>query len=165
MVRAQGSVAGKTIADFGWLVAEFHETRNGDREPRDFPAGSGELVWWRCFEGPDHEWQAQVRSRAMRGTRCPFCTHRRIARSALLATTHPDVAAQWHPTRNGGKTPADFSFGSHYEAWWQCSRHKSHVWRARISSRTSMLAGCPLCASTKRPDGIVRRDAEANAVA
>lgn len=158
-------MAGKTIADFGWLVAEFHESRNGDRAPRDFPAGSGELVWWRCFEGPDHAWQAPVRGRTMRGTGCPFCAHKRVARSEALATTHPDIATQWHPSRNGTKTPADFSFGSHYEAWWQCPKHKTHVWRTRISSRTSMLAGCSLCASLQRPGGIVRQDAEANAVA
>ena len=43
--------------------------------------------------------------------------------------------------------------------------HKGHVWRARISSRTSMQSGCSLCASMKRTGGIKRADAEANAIA
>ena len=87
-----------------------------------------------------------MRSRTIRGTGCPFCTHRLVAPSESLATTHPDVAASWHPARNGTKTPADFTYGSHEEAWWQCPRFRTHVWRARIGSRTVMLAGCPSCA-------------------
>lgn len=165
ILRAQGSVAGKTIADFGWLVAEFHESRNGTRLPRDVPAGSGEMVWWRCFAGPDHEWQAQTRSRTMRGSGCTFCAHKRVATSEALATTHPDIAAQWHPTRNGDKTPGDFPFGSHHEAWWQCPTYKTHVWRARISSRTSMLSGCSLCARLTGRGGGKRANAEDNGVA
>lgn len=151
--RAKESLAGKTIGDFGWLVAEFHETRNGARLPEDVAAGSGELVWWRCFAGPDHEWSAQTRSRTMRGAGCPFCTHKQVARSEALSVTHPDIAAQWHPARNGEKSPDDFTFGSHHEVWWQCPTYKTHTWRSRISSRTSMLTGCAVCGrqKSKRP--------------
>ncbi|HEY5181421.1 MAG TPA: zinc-ribbon domain-containing protein [Dermatophilaceae bacterium] len=70
-------------------------------------AGTGNYAWWKCDRGPDHEWQAQVRSRTIRGTTCPFCAHRKVARSDSVAVTHPDVAATWHPTRIGAKTPAD----------------------------------------------------------
>ncbi len=154
ILRASGSVAGKTIADFPWLVAEWHETANGDLMPSDVPAGSGMMIWWRCSAGPDHEWASQVRSRTLRGSGCRYCAHKAVAKSESLAVTHPDVSASWHPTRNGTKTPADFTYGSHYEAWWQCSRFKGHVWRARISSRTSQVAGCSLCGGTH-----VRHDA------
>jgi hypothetical protein len=157
---ARGSVAGKTVADFGWLVATWHPTRNGTLRPGDVPAGTGTSVWWRCDRGDDHEWQAQVRSRTIQGTGCPFCAHKRVAPSESLATTHPDVAATWHLTRNGTKTPADFTYGSHHEAWWQCPRYATHVWRARIASRTVMLAGCPSCALAEgkgaRPKGSKR---------
>jgi len=59
--------------------------------------------------------------------------------------TYPTVAAQWHPTRNGNKLSTDFTYGSGKDAWWQCPTYKSHVWRARISSRTLGKAGCPDC--------------------
>jgi hypothetical protein len=159
VLRAQTSVAGKTVADFGYLVAEWHPTKNGKLTPAEVPAGGGEHVWWRCANGPDHEWQCQVRSRALRGTGCPFCAHRAIAPSEALATSHPQVAAQWHPERNGAKTPADFTYGSHFEDWWQCPKRKSHLWRARISSRTSMMSGCPLCARSAGKGGHLRPDA------
>lgn len=53
-----------------------------------------------------------------------------------FAATHPDIAAEWHPSRNGDKRPDQFTFGSHHEAWWQCPTIKTHVYQARISSRT-----------------------------
>lgn len=124
---------------------------NGDLIPSDVPAGSGMMIWWQCPVGPDHEWAAQVRSRTLRGSGCRYCAHKVVARGESLAVTHPDISASWHPTRNGKKVPADYNFGSHYEAWWQCSRFKGHVWRARISSRTSMLSGCSLCSVKSHP--------------
>jgi hypothetical protein len=54
-----------------------------------------------------HEWDAQVRSRTIRGSTCRYCAHKAIAPSESLAVTHPDLARQWHPTRNRAKTPAD----------------------------------------------------------
>lgn len=159
------SVAGTHVSDYGWLVAEWHPTQNGDRDPADVPAGSGELIWWHCSLGAGHDWRSQVRSRTLSGSGCPFCDHKRVSAAESLAITHPDVAAQWHPARNGTKTPADFTYGSHFEAWWQCSKFRSHVWRARISSRTSQVAGCSLCARLEGRGGQVRHDAEANAVA
>lgn len=117
-VRKPG--AGKTVADFPWLVQQWRPTKNGGRQPHAVQAGTGESLWWKCDQGADHEWEAQVRSRTIRGARCPFCTNRRVAPSNSLAITHPDIAADWHPTRNGIHGPADFTYGSYFEAWWQC---------------------------------------------
>lgn len=38
------------------------------------------MAWWRCYEGPAHQWQAQVRTRTIRGTGCPVNMNMRIAR-------------------------------------------------------------------------------------
>ena len=103
-------------------------------------ARQGLPVWWRCADGPDHEWQAQIRSRTISGSRCPFCTGRRVARRNSIARTNPTVAAQSHPTRNGAKLATDFSYGSDAYAWWQCDRFAGHAWRARINSRTGIIA-------------------------
>lgn len=149
-VKAKGSVAGKKVTDFAWLLYQWHPTRNAGLGPATIPAGSGMKIWWTCDRGPDHEWESQVRSRTMRGVRCPFCMHRLIAPSESFGTTHPDIAVEWHPTRNRDKTPGHFTFGSHFEAWWQCPVYKTHVYQARISSRTSMLSGCRRCAHMKR---------------
>ncbi len=69
-------------------------------------------------------------------------------RSALGTTTWPpntpDLAAQWHPTKNGDLRPQDVVAGSRRKVWWQCP--KGHVWQAAIASRAGGGAGCPVCA-------------------
>ena len=37
-----------------------------------------------------------------------------------LADLFPDVAAQWHPTRNGELTPTKISYGVGRRYWWKC---------------------------------------------
>ena len=140
-----GSVAGKHVSDFPVLMASWDFTANKSIEPEDMRAGSGEYAWWWCDVALDHRWRAQVRSRSIRGAGCPYCAHRLVAPSESLLRTHPTIAAQWHPTRNGNKQPIDVTYGSGKDAWWQCPTYKSHVWRARIASRTSGMTGCPDC--------------------
>ncbi len=60
-----------------------------------------------------------------------------------LRTTHPALAAQWHPTKNGGLVPEEFVAGTHRKVWWLCD--KGHEWQASISSRSRGI-GCPVCA-------------------
>ncbi len=50
---------------------EWHPTKNAPVTPRDVGAGSAKKYWWRCRKG--HEWETQVRSRALLGTACPTC--------------------------------------------------------------------------------------------
>ena len=37
-----------------------------------------------------------------------------------LSQSHPELAAQWHPTKNGSITPDAVFGGSHKRIWWQC---------------------------------------------
>ena len=60
-----------------------------------------------------------------------------------LLSNYPDVASQWHPTKNGDKKPEDFTPGSHEKVWWLCKR--KHEWEAVIADRTNGR-GCPYCA-------------------
>ena len=47
------------------------------------------------------------------------------------------------PDQEGINTPTKFSCGSEQYAWWQCDRYHSHIWRARINSRTGVVASGP----------------------
>ena len=60
----------------------------------------------------------------------------------------PDVAAQWHPTKNGGLTPDQIVAGSNKKCWWQCPEGPDHEWEARVANRTSGY-GCPFCAGRR----------------
>ncbi|MBR6870222.1 MAG: hypothetical protein IKM91_01200 [Candidatus Methanomethylophilaceae archaeon] len=124
------------------IAAEWHPTMNGELTPRGVIAGSTRKVWWLCPKG--HAYDAGLNDRK-RGNGCPYCAGKRpIAGETDLATTRPNLAVQWHPTRNGGSRPRDFTAGSGKKAWWVCD--KGHEWQAVISSRAAGN-GCPYCGS------------------
>ena len=50
-----------------------------------------------------------------------------ITKENCIATTHPEIAAQWHPTLNEGLTPFDVRAGSTDRVWWLCD--KGHEWK------------------------------------
>ena len=64
-------------------------------------------------------------------------------KSNSLEITHPDLASEWHPIRNGNMTPDKVTRGSDKKVWWQCKN--GHVWEASVSHRVSGR-GCPVCA-------------------
>ena len=33
----------------------------------------------------------------------------------------PELAAEWHPTKNGELVPEDISYGSGRKLWWRCA--------------------------------------------
>ncbi len=151
-----GSVAGTFVADYPRLAAEWDVRRNPGRTTETTPAGSGTKVNWKCPAGPDHEWAAPPGSRTLRGSNCPFCTHRRVALSGSLATTHPEVAACWH-SRNGALKPTDVTCASQREVWWQCPRYKTHVFTQQIRVRVQTTIGCRTCAAAAGKPGRPRQ--------
>jgi len=128
------------------LAAQWHPSRNGDLTPSDVPLRSSRKVWWRCPEGPDHEWEANLPNRAKRGDGCPFCRGIRASVTNSLVTRYPELAAQWHPSKNGDVTPDHVPAGSGSRYWWKCREGRDHQWKAQVYSRTQDGAGCPFCA-------------------
>ncbi len=63
-----------------------------------------------------------------------------------LATTHPKIASEWHPTLNGDLAPCEVTYGSTRSVWWVCSSDSRHVWEAVITNR-SHGRGCPVCSN------------------
>lgn len=124
------------------LLGQWHPTKNEPVTPHDISHGSKRKLWWRCEKG--HEWQAIVYTRTD-GAGCPYCTGKLAwAGESDLASQRPDLAAEWHPVKNGGVKPDSVLPGSHYKAWWICG--KGHTWQAVVKSRTGGC-GCPVCAN------------------
>jgi len=121
------------------LAQEWHPTKNGALTPHELTPGSDKKVWWRCERG--HEWEAAIGNRT-RGTGCPYCSGRRAGADNNLAVTTPNVAKDWHQTKNGELTPYDVVAGSNKKAWWQCER--GHEWEAVIRNRIARHL-CPYC--------------------
>ena len=68
-----------------------------------------------------------------------------------LAVKNPELAKQWHPTKNGDKTPFDFTVGSNERVWWLCEKNSEHIWKTSIHSRAKKTrpTNCPYCSNRK----------------
>ena len=153
-------------SQFPEVAREWHPTKNSALLPSQVPPTSKRRVWWLCPMG--HEYVAAVGMRTMRNSGCPYCAGKMVlAGFNDLATTQPEIAAQWHPMLNGSLTPQMVTAGSHKKVWWICA--EGHVWKAAIYSRAGrQRRGCPVCAgvvSGKRRARYEKMLAEAKEVA
>lgn len=126
------------------LVPEWHPTKNDNLTPETVSFTTAKKVWWLGKCG--HEWDMAVHARTKSGQNCPYCSGKRVlAGFNDLATTHPHLAAQWHPELNT-LSLQEVSAGSTKKAWWlgDCK----HEWEAVIQSR-KRGSGCPYCTNRK----------------
>ena len=131
------------------ISKQWHPTKNGNLTPYDFTAGSRKKVWWKCPEGEDHEWISSICDRKTYLDGCPICSGHKVVKSNCLATTHPELAKQWHPTLNGKLTPYNVKAGVFKKVWWKCPEGEDHEWKARIGNRTNHNSGCAVCSGHK----------------
>jgi len=131
------------------VAAEWHQSKNGTWTPGEFTYGSQERVWWLCKEDRQHAWAARIQDRAVNGSGCPFCAGKRASATYNLRTLFPEVAAEWHPKRNGRVRPEQVLPKSSRVVWWQCRSERDHEWTAMIANRTKHGSGCPYCAGSK----------------
>ena len=140
-------------SNFPEIVAQWHPSKNGDLKPEDVSYGSGKKVWWKCNQRTDHEWLAIISNRTVHNQGCPFCSGQRVSASNNLELVSPEIAAQWHPTKNGDLRPSDVTSGSSKIVWWKCAKNSSHEWEAGVGARTGrsgrIKRGCPYCSGRK----------------
>lgn len=132
------------------LAVEFDPLRNAPFTPATVVAGTGKKLWWKCARG--HEWETTGNSRVSGGTGCPTCAGQRILDGFNdLATVRPDIAADWHPTKNGDRRPSEVTASNGTKAWWfgRCG----HEWESVIASRTGQGVGCPVCSGHRTLSG------------
>lgn len=149
MTKFKKPKPGQSLADLNPdLAREWHPTKNGDLTPYDVSAGTTSKVWWKCPKGGDHEWEASIGDRHRRGIGCAICSNYKVVESNCLATTNPELAQEWHPTKNGNLTPKDVHAGSSKTIWWKCPNGDDHEWKAKVYSRNHGK-GCPICDGKK----------------
>lgn len=136
------------LSSYPRLAREFAADLNGTT-PRKVVAASYNRYWWRCRKGSDHVWQASAQDRSENGAGCPFCRVRRLSETNSLAEVEPELAKQWHKTKNADLTPSDVTCRTAKIVWWQCEVHHEHAWRASISNRAVLRSGCPYCCNRK----------------
>lgn len=66
----------------------------------------------------------------------------KASESYNLLTLRPDLAREWHPTKNGTLGPKDVTPGSHKKVWWLCDQ--GHWWSAAVYDRIRGMK-CTYC--------------------
>ena len=149
------------------VAAGWHPSMNPALTPDTVAATSRARAWWLCPKG--HDFPMPILKRVA-GITCPYCRGRKVHPTTCLAVTHPQLAAQWHPTMNGDLTPHDVLAGQPDKVWWICAN--GHEFPQRINRRKAG-DGCPFCANfqvcsdncmrTTHPDLAAEFDPEKNA--
>ena len=67
----------------------------------------------------------------------------------LLIIKSPEVAKEWHPSRNGDLTPWDVTNSCDKKVWWQCLKFEHHIYERRIADKTRYKKGCTYCSGLK----------------
>ena len=133
------------------LVSEWDWNRNGTLTPYDVSAGSTKRVFWKkkykdkkTGKTFTFEWDDRILDRTQNNNGCPYLSGHRVWKGYNdLLTTHPEIAAEWHPTKNGTLTPQDVTACSAKKVYW-LARHKdsytgemvTEEWKASVRDRT-----------------------------
>lgn len=106
----------------------------GNPKPTDVSAGNSQTkIDLVCPNG--HSFTTNPARLVKTGGRCKYCAGTVLVPGMNdVATLRPDVAAWWHPTKNGELTPDQVRPFSEKTVWWQCP--DGHDFRSRISLRS-----------------------------
>jgi len=125
------------------LASQWHPIKNNSLTPDQVLPGSKKRVWWLGKCG--HEWDSSICDRTTKQLGCPYCSGKRVLRYFNdLETIDPDLASEWHPTKNSLK-PYEVAPHSNKKVWWlgKCG----HEWEALVANRIKGV-GCPFCNGT-----------------
>jgi len=127
------------------LMNEWNYDANSEIDPTTVGCGNHLYVSWKC-QKCGYIWSAQVYNRA-NGKGCPCCANRVVVPGINdLATTHPELAEEWHPTMNVIK-PSEVTKGQSKKIYW-CCKSCGNVWLDTINHRTNGR-GCSECKKMK----------------
>ncbi|PEF81414.1 zinc-ribbon domain-containing protein [Bacillus toyonensis] len=151
--REENSFAAK----YPHLLKDWHLTKNGDINPKNFSSGSNVKVWWLCHKC-GHEWKNSFSSRTNKhkGDGCYKCG-RKITSTKLklvedyeqsLEFLYPEIAKDWVESE-GKLLSSQVSPNSKEMVVWKC--HNGHEVENRVMYRVR-TNGCPKCKGTVLTD-------------
>lgn len=126
-----------------FLMKEWHWNKNVELglNPSNLTFGSNRRAWWHCSKC-SYTWESKISNRALLKRGCPCCARQIVVKGINdLASTHPHLAQEWHPTKNLLK-PYEVVAGSKIKIWWQCP--KGHEYQASLLHRKHGTR-CPMC--------------------
>ncbi len=138
------------LENFPEIAREWHPTKNDEYNVENVSSFSNIKVWWLCSTC-GNEWRTTVNHRTKEGNSCPKCSKEKSAKNKIafhakannFAVQYPEIAKEWHPTKNGDLTPDNVSKSSNLKVWWKCS-FCGRKWKTSVRHRTSGQ-NCPNC--------------------
>lgn len=138
----------KVLAGFNDLASQYPDIaaewsdRNLPLLPTMVTAFANSKAWWKCKDC-GNEWYTLISTRSG-GSRCPYCSGYTLLKGFNdLATTHPDLAAEWSE-RNYPLMPDEVNAKSRHNVWWKC-KTCGNEWKSIINARVKGTV-CPVCA-------------------
>lgn len=146
-------------------LAKEWNTELNSRDIREISFRSHDKAYWTCTQcgyGANGEWVATVNRRTAKGyeTGCPKCRYfwltqdyienmNKIAEAGVndVATLHPWLTKEWHPTLNKYSTSQMKPY-SRTRVYWNCHNcgyGKNGEWHTLIFGRINRKSGCPHC--------------------
>ena len=125
------------------IAREWHPTKNLGISPEEVTVFSNKEVWWLCPKGHEYKCKINQRTRESRKGGCPVCAHKKLLPGFNdLQTICPEVAAEWHPTKNGDLKPQDVLPSTQKRIWWICPKGHEYLMPLCLPSRR--YCRCPL---------------------
>lgn len=140
------------------LAKQWHPTKNGSLKPTEVTSNSNRKVWWLFpYDDPktgkhfNFEWQESIFYRNKTDVSCPFLSGQAVWPGFNdLQTVNPELAKQWHPTKNGNLKPTEVTCGATKRVWWifpyddpKTGKHFDFEWQASVNNRTKHNSCCP----------------------
>ena len=116
-----------------------------------FPS-SHDKVYWLCPKCNYSYLASPAKRTREKPTGCPVCANRVIIPGINdLATVRPDLASEWHPTKNGDLHPTQIAPNYSKKVWWLCPEC-NHVYPKTPNKRVSTGQGCPKHTKERRSE-------------
>lgn len=143
---------------FPEIAKEWHPTKNGDLLPSEVSAYSSQKVWWlHPYDDPktgkhfDFEWVMPIDNRTTQGCNCPYLSGKLVWKGFNdLESVFPEIAKEWHPSKNGDLKPSQITYGNGRRVWWlypyddpKTGKHFDFEWECSVNNRTSQNSKCP----------------------
>lgn len=141
------------------VLGDFDTEKNTPFSESDVVLGSTHRKYWWVCPGQRHSYLSYPSDRFERkGRQCPYCAGKKVLSGFNdLMTTHPELAAEWHPTRNGNITPDTVKYSVRDKYWWlgKCG----HEWESTVLNR-SIGNGCYQCLGRRKAtsQGLLKED-------
>ena len=134
------------LSQYPDCINEWDFKKNHPLSPDTITAGSSKKVWWICSKG--HSYEQSINLHIIRGYSCPYCSHQKVfAGYNDLETLFPDIAKEWHPSKNAELTPSNVTAYSQKKVWWLCPM--GHSYEQTVERRVRRGSACYYCSGHK----------------